>query len=446
MNKLSIKIRVTLWYTALVMFICGILVGAIALLNENITEKAIYGLIEDEVYQKIQQLNSDPAVTLGTDGLYILNGVYLQIYTKDGKMLAGELPADFESRLISLEDCWITTRHEGEGYLCHCQITDDGEYIVRGVFPRKNIHLLSYTVLKVAIIAIPLLVLLAFAGGGFIAGQAVKPLERINNTVEEIACGNDLKKRVGMDEADDEIGTLSRNFDKMMDRLQETFEREKQFTSDASHELRTPVSVILAQCQCAIDESTDEADIEAFETIMRQARKMSAMISRLLMLSRIGREHAVVEKSRINISEFVKDMCDELSEISPEIYFSNDIEEELYVNANIELLNMAFQNLITNACRYGGGIVHIRLEGVGDKVIFSVSDKGIGIAPEELDKIWHRFYRCSNAPTNTGVGLGLSFVQEAARLNDGDAEVESILGEGSKFSVSLKRCMQCSAK
>lgn len=436
---MSIKFRVTVCYSLLVIFICGILVGTIAIFNDKITSNAIYELIEDEVGQKVTQLEYDASITLRAEDVYINNGVYIQIYNKEGKMLAGTLPSGFFSRLKPLGDGVITTRDENDAYMSHCRVTEDGEYIVRGLVSKKNMGILEETVMKITIYMTPLIVLMAFLGGKVIARWAFSPFDKINAAIKEVSSGKDLSKRLDVpDNRNDEMSEVSRSFNNMLGRLEEAFESEKQFISDASHELRTPVSVILAQCQWARMKSGSGDDMQTLDLIERQAKRMSSLISRLLMLTRMDRGIEKPDPIPMDISELVAGLCDAIEESSPEVEIEKEIEPGLEACINFVCLSSAYENLLTNAVRYGGGKIKVRLRRIADEIVFSVADNGIGIVPEEKDKIWNRFYRGKNVLSHEGMGLGLSFVKDAAKLHNGRVGVESEPGKETVFELVIK--------
>ena len=147
-------------------------------------------------------------------------------------------------------------------------------------------------------------VLFAAVGGYFITRRAFQPVRRIIQTAREIGEGNDLSRRIALGQGRDEVYTLAAEFDSMFARLEKAFEREKQFTSDASHELRTPTTVIISQCEYALEraKTLDEAR-EALHAILNQAEKMAVMISQLLMLARADKAHGKMQFETVNLSD-----------------------------------------------------------------------------------------------------------------------------------------------
>ena len=171
----------------------------------------------------------------------------------------------------------------------------------------------------------------------------------------------------------------------MLARLEASFESEKQFASDASHELRTPTAVILAQCAALEKEGLTEKDYKkGISAIDRQAQKMSRLISRLLNITRL-------EQGTVKV------VCREMSSVHPDAELSSEIEPEIYAELDVALMSRLIENLVENAFKYGGGKVRVTLRREEGNIKLAVIDDGAGIPPEELPKIWQRFYRSDTA-------------------------------------------------
>ena len=274
-------------------------------------------------------------------------------------------------------------------------------------------------------------------------GKALAPISKMRKTAQEIADSNDLPKRLSLGDGKDEVYRLGAVFDEMLDKIEASFEAEKQFTSDASHELRTPVSVILSECEYAMDcAKTEEEYQDSLAVIKRQGGKMSKLISELLTISRMDKHNLIPEFEEVNLSELLEIVCEEQREISEgNIALDLDIEENVCAKADSSLIARLFVNLIQNAFQYGrdGGYVQVSLKSENGNILFSVTDNGIGIKKEELPKIWERFYQVNQSRTNPNgsMGLGLAMVKQIAQIHKGRMEVKSELGEGSTFTFIM---------
>ena len=221
-----------------------------------------------------------------------------------------------------------------------------------------------------------------------------------------------------------------------------------QFTSDVSHELRTPVSVILSQCEYASHpEATEEEKSDALHTIERQSRKMATLISQLLTLSRADAGRAKLHMELLNVSDLAEITVEEQRDFaaSRNITLSSWIQPDILMRADETMMMRLFINLLTNAITYGkeGGHVLLELSSSEEQIEGSVSDDGIGIPPEHLDKIWNRFYQVDTSRTsreNGSSGLGLAMVKWIVEAHGGTITVESKEGTGSRFHYTYIYC------
>lgn len=231
----------------------------------------------------------------------------------------------------------------------------------------------------------------------------------------------------------------------MIGRLEQSFESEKQFTLDVSHELRTPVSAIVSQSEYALENAkTMEEAKDALSVVLAQARKISGLISHLLMFSRIDMGHKMLTLELLNLSELTEMVAEEQYEAANEkgIEIQTNITSGLYVQADETMILRMLINLVSNAVTYGkpGGHILIGLEKDGNKIVGSIADDGIGIAEEHLNRIWERFYQINPSRTSAksgGVGLGLSMVKWIVEAHSGSISVNSKPGEGSTFTFML---------
>ena len=302
-------------------------------------------------------------------------------------------------------------------------------------------ELIIKNLILVVAVAMPAFILFATLGGYWIAKKAFKPLEDIISTADSINEASDLSARIDVPSGSNEFIRLAKTFDQMFTRLEQSFEAEKQFTSDASHELRTPISVIKGACEYALkyDETPEERQ-ETISMIHRQAVKMSGLVSQLLSMTRLeqGTEKANFEK--INLTELTKSICTEQAYADRNVYF--DAKNEISAFVDTTLITRLIQNLIDNAVKYGKADRHVWVSITENEheIQLSVKDDGIGIPIEEQSKIWQRFYQVDASRTgDNGTGLGLSMVQMIAEIHGGYMSLESEPLKGSKFVLHLPK-------
>lgn len=294
--------------------------------------------------------------------------------------------------------------------------------------------------LRTLLIAVPITLAVAGAGGVFLARRALKPVDQIAQTALEIE-GTDLSRRIKVD-TKDELGRLSSTLNQMIERLEKAFKRQQQFTGDASHELRTPLAIIEAESTLALEkERSAEEYKQSLETVTQEAEHMSNIIDQLLALARAdaGKEQLTFEE--IQLDELLRDVASDADVLCREKGLEFGTMEALTVRGDNSRLRQLFLNLLNNSIRYtsGEGTISISLRKEENQAIASFTDTGIGIPEEDIPLVFERFYRVDKARSHAdgGSGLGLAICKHIAEAHGGSVEVESRQGEGSTFSVRL---------
>lgn len=449
MNRTSIKTKVTLWYTTLIVVIVALMMLFIFFiskgLEETSTKNVLVGVIEDRL-DKIYYKNGELKIDNDFDSFYLQ--VYLSVYNKDMQKVYGELPENLKSPRGFTDNTMSTINNGNSKWYVYdrcISFEEYGDVWIRGITAISDSESALITMLSIAGVMLPFQVVVVSLGGYFITRQAFKPVRQINEAAERIGGGRDLSQRIQVGEGKDEIYTLVKTFNDMIGRLEQSFESEKQFTLDVSHELRTPVSAIVSQSEYALENAkTMEEAKDALSVVLAQARKISGLISHLLMFSRIDMGHKMLTLELLNLSELTEMVAEEQYEAANEkgIEIQTNITSGLYVQADETMILRMLINLVSNAVTYGkpGGHILIGLEKDGNKIVGSIADDGIGIAEEHLNRIWERFYQINPSRTSAksgGVGLGLSMVKWIVEAHSGSISVNSKPGEGSTFTFML---------
>ena len=451
MRNLSIKLKITLWYTAfMALLIILTLIVLFSISSVQVLSDA-RARLRNTVLQAFSEIDyEDGLLTFDDDINYLEEGVYISVYDAQGYLLYGRTPTGFSgaSTLImdqmqqfgSGQDFWYVYDY--------CQSVDGyGNLWIRGVASHSRSDSILRIITNAALILLPFFVALIALGGYLITAKALRPLSAMTETARAISEGNDLTRRIRLGSGRDEVHVLAHTFDQMMERLQSSFETEKQFTSDVSHELRTPVAVILSQCEYASQEGTPPEELRgSIGVIGAQARKMSALISQLLTLARADSGKQKLQYELVNLSELAEIIVEEQSIAAEEkgITLLTDIQPEILLRADETMMMRLFINLISNSITYGkpDGHTLVTLSANETEITGSVQDDGIGIPEDKLDKIWQRFYQVDPARTSgnsSGSGLGLSMVKWIVQAHGGRIEVSSRLGEGSCFTFHFFR-------
>lgn len=449
MRKMSIKLKITLWYSIFMCLMVISVLGILLSISQNVVSTDVKKMLKEMVNEGRDEVEyEDGLLEIDDDLEYFSNGVYLQLYKEDGTWIDGMLPSYVKSEIEFQDKEVRTLQLGGHRYYVYDRLIEFKKHDniwIRGIVSGTDAVTTIHTMIKLMTIILPLLGVLSIAIGYMIAKKSFQPIEKIRRAAIEISESKDLSKRIHLGEGKDEVYQLAATFDDMFRRLEASFEAEKQFNSDVSHELRTPVSVILANCEYALEEErTYEEQREALETVQRQASKMKTMITQLLTFARLERGIDKASLEIIDLSELVEMTCEEqVDRKEKNISLIWQIEPGLMVLADLSLMARLIINLINNAFQYGkeNGHIKVELKKQGDyKVALRVSDDGIGIAKEDQEKIWKRFYQVNEARTASGkhsMGLGLSMVEWIARYHGGEVSVESELQKGSTFTFIM---------
>ncbi len=456
----TIRARITIWFSILFLILSGgimlflFLVGhdtmqdntrdrLRALVNDNLDELEFIEEDEDTEFEEGDYFFpwKDGILEIDDDFRRSSGGISVSLY--DGtERLFGKSPIDAGPEVLPFAEGQIREIHQGgRTYLVYdaAVYEDDLEGLwLRGIVNKSEDVPTIYRIGRMMLVILPILTLIAIYGGYHLARQALKPLGEISEQASSIGSGSDLSRRVEIQTSSEETSRLVKAFNDMLERLQNSFEAEKQFTSDASHELRTPVAVILAECEYALDETDSAEWLDALRVIYRQGTKMSDMIEELLAFTRLEQRTMNLKWEDVNLTELALEVCKEQELIRDKnITMHTELETPFTVQGDRGLLERMIRNLVVNAYQYGKeqGNVYVKTYEEDGHVVLSVRDDGIGIREEELPNIWKRFYRADNVRKTKSTGLGLSFVQEIASIHHAQIKVFSKINEGSTFLI-----------
>ena len=446
-NNSSIKLKIGLWYMGIMILLVFSSLAIVFYISENIIHSSVRTYLKDVVIHRIDYLTiKNGEIIIDSNFDTMIQNVEIAIYDKDFKFLYGNSPNGFEmDNRKSKDDKIMIIRSNNQKWYVYnktIELGDYGKVWIRGVMPNIGQSSAIETVIQISFVILPFFLILSAIGGYIITKNAFTPIEKIRRIAEKINEGNDLSQRINLGKGDDELHTLANTFDVMFDRLQTSFENEVQFTSDVSHELRTPITVILTQSEYGRGyiSSVEEAR-KSFGIIEKEGQKMSKLVSQLLTLARIERGRQKLNLENINLSELLEMTLETqiLSAKTKNIKFITKIMPEIYANIDEMMIMRVFTNLISNAISYGkqDGTVTVELFLKEDKIISKISDNGIGISGDKLDKIWLRFYQVDPSKNGDNSGLGLSMVKKIIELHKGEIFVESKLGEGTTFTIIL---------
>lgn len=291
-------------------------------------------------------------------------------------------------------------------------------------------------------------VLIASIVGWVLARKALKPVTEITKTARRIGAES-LNERINITVPQDEIGMLASTINEMIGRLEKSFKQIKQFTADASHELKTPLTILKGEMEIAL-RSKDNVEYmkEALKSSLEEIDRMNYIVRNLLDLAKMDVEKSAVAKEPVNLDKVLSDRCEQLKKVALDsgIHMAILRSKPAMVNGDAVRIGQLIFNLIDNALKYShrGGAVELSLDTEGGSVVFKVKDTGVGISKEDLPYIFDRFYRVDKARSRDvgGAGLGLSICKEIAESHGGSLEVESDPRVGSTFIARLPLAAQ----
>ena len=459
MKKLSIGVRLTLWYLLLfaaaqLVFGTGMWFFARRSLY-RITDGALRAQIDDLTnFLEAQKKNATVAkLQEEVAEAYLLehSGDYLQIY--DDSDSAWIFRADL-LRQHALEpgtNGLLTQPHYRDEQLGRSlrfvtqKIRANGRvFTVQTGLPVDQVNQTLVLFRGYLLTFAPLLLLAAASGGFWLSRKALSPVDAITRTARTINATN-LSDRLERLTTGDELQRLSDTLNEMLGRIEHAFIRVTQFTADASHELRTPISLIRTEAEIALRRSRGDAEYrEALRHILLEAERTSALVEELLSLARADSGRETLRISSVHLSTIVRVVSEQWRELmaARNLTFTCDVtDEEITLLGDRNALQRLLTVLLDNAAKYtpAPGTVELHLQLKGELAAIRVSDSGIGIALEDQPKIFDRFYRADKARSRNleGTGIGLAIAQWIVQQHKGSITVQSSPGKGSTFLVQL---------
>lgn len=464
MKHKSIRFKLTLWFSLVQIFVVAVTLIAIFGASQTVLRGTVRDYLIGTVEENVDNIRfvsaegdsqtnvyipfSDGYLQIDRDYMDVIHDVETALYTKDGTMLYGSNPLAIQTSDQAFTESYLwRMKVDGVRYdLYDRKVNLEGateELWIRGVVPETENTAQLRSIAGLTAALLPLLILLTVLLSYLLADRLLAPIKKIEETAEHITEENDLSKRIEMVERDDEIGRLARVFNRMLDRLEHSFETERQFTSDASHELRTPTAVILTQSDYILEKDrTPDEYKEALQVIQKQGNRMNVLIADMLDYTRMEQSAERYPFGPVDLTELVRETAGQMALLETNgITLEVDADDGVTVPGNPLLLSRLLQNLISNAYRYGNpdGHIAVTLKETDPAVVLSVADDGIGISKEEQEKIFDRFYRADSSRSIQGTGLGLPMVKRIAELHGATLELDSEPGNGSTFRILFEK-------
>jgi signal transduction histidine kinase len=312
------------------------------------------------------------------------------------------------------------------------------------------------------VVIAPLAIVAAAITGYLLSGRALRPVAEITRLASQID-GEDLGGRLNLALPNDELGRLAATFNSMLGRIDDAFQRQRQFTGDAAHELRTPLALMRSQIDLAMTQADSTADYrEALAALDGDVARMTSLVGMLLSLARADAGQLTPNREPVDLADLVRDVAEQLDLIAHEheLTITTDLTS-VTASVDPDMIIQVLVNLIDNAIKNtpSGGVVTVRLQetdarppalspavqparGSNRAALITVADSGIGIAEEHLPHIFDRFYRVEGGRARShggsgGIGLGLAICQAIAHAHGGTLTAASTPGEGATFTLTI---------
>ncbi len=405
--------------------------------------------LSNDVRQNMRYFNyTDGKLEIQDEFVFQEDSVYFLILGENGEALAGGYPKQF-TKIPGIELVTKKVTVNGEEYFVRDvrkNTTGHMQIYVRGVVRKEDVYSKYRTLTYLSYLIVFVIYIVSLLVGTVFAMRLSASIKDMMRTADTIGREHDISGRMEYMGRYRELKVLAQANNRMLERMEQQFLQQEQFTSDVAHELRTPVAVVLAQCEYAQGHLDNREEVEmAFDVIERQSQKIHSIISKLLYLSRLEQGKTKLDLEETDLVDIVEAVCeDEEEKADGRVKIKMHLCPAVAMT-DINLMSIAIQNIITNAIKYNGDglVIDVATGQKGERVFVSVQDYGRGMSDEEQSHIFERFYKSDKSRNSEGFGIGLAITKKILEINQGTIEVESSPGHGSMFTLFLPANNTC---
>ncbi|MBF0593599.1 MAG: HAMP domain-containing protein [Candidatus Omnitrophica bacterium] len=468
----SIYFRMTFWYVLALGLISGILSISLYANFSRVLNKDFNHLLESraqDIAQVMDELSDRrdaglPADLSHADVASTLHnavewsrgdGLFIQVFSQDGRELIHSSNKPFSLALRRAALSAAAERFEdipGVSLVKEEDVWPFRTYVLP-INKKVNVYYVQITaslrpvyvklgrIKTVLLIFLPLAMVLVTIMGIFLTRATLKPVDHMTRTMRQITSRN-LKQRIKIPTVNDETRRLAETFNDMLTRLDYAFSFQQQLVQDVSHELRTPLTVLKGKQEVALNRRRTPEEYEAVLTVnLEEIDKMNELVDGLLTLAQLERVEHRLELQKVNITGLIKGILRDarsradLKKIELRLLAS----DEFVIDADEGQLRRAVANMVDNAIKYTleSGQISVRVSRHEGMAEVTINDTGVGIAKEDLERVFSRFFRAEKSRTSPGFGLGLSIVKAIVSAHQGTVRAESEPGQGSTFIIML---------
>ena len=460
MNTKSIRFRIFIWYSLTLFFATAIVFLSFYL----VTQKILFSKVDQELFSHANQLaeiTASQGINLNDVGLnQHLNtqysdipGMVVVLLDQNGSVVGSSISSDnlkvsfqylFQQASNSTEPVYLN-QDISNVYMRFIAVPikngNDFLGIVLVAHPIDAIQKSLNSLLVTLGIIFMLLIIPCVLSGQFLSSKIMHPISKISDKMQKISSDN-LDERVDSLNTGDEIEKLGQTFNDLLNHLQESFGRERQFIGDVAHELKTPIATLRGEIELALSRNrTNDEYKKAFGETLIDVNRLTTTVNNILDLAWIGADNIKVGESQFDLSAVMM----ELKEIAIKLAFPKhitvigEIEDGLFAAGNVDKVSRAILNIIDNAIKYTQekGSVFVTLSKNKYQANIEIKDNGIGIEEKDLPHIFERFYRGSIAVKTLGSGLGLAIAQGIIKAHEGEIKVTSTVGQGTTVVITV---------
>ena len=398
---------------------------------------------------QVPGIDSTMLAAIEYNAIYFLGGRKVMIYTPEKKLLfstpKGTIPDEIIGKIFPQIKKGKTIKlKQGDDQLIGLIFSFNNQeyYVIASAYDQvgeKNLR----TLRQLFLISIIITIIIIYLVGMYFSKKALSPIPKVINLVNSITAGK-LNERIKTGNESDEISLVADTFNHMLDRLQEVFELQQSFVSNASHGIRTPLNTVAGQIEMALLKQYSPAEYEdLLRKIQNDIRNLSNLANNLLYLAQTSSDVARLLVYRVRVDEVLLQSQTELEQLNKNYSIIIDFEKipeddsQLTVFSNESLLKTVFLNLMDNACKFSSNNKAFITISFAESIIIKVSDHGRGISESDQNRIFKPFYRGTNTSDIKGHGIGLSLVKRILELHHGKMQIHSQLGSGTTVTVHL---------
>ncbi len=422
--------------------------AAFTKLDANLKSYAVS--LQSEIEEELGEmpgLNPREIASIHAEGLKC---VRYQLFGPDGRnvlkdSLLYDSPMKKSAEISEKRSIFESRRLGGRKYRIYwskMETEQDSVYVLETAASMKDTFEDLDRLFYLFLIIIPLGLLLTGVAAYFITKAAFKPITRMTETARKIS-GKNLSRRLELPAARDEVRNLGETLNEMIGRIDSAFKRQKEFVANASHEIKTPLTIMQTELELTRKRITDQAAEESINTVLSGIGELTSLTNSLLMLARLDASGDNLNLRSFRADELLLECVQSINSAAAmkNIRLDLSVFEEIELYGDREKLKSVFINLLDNAVKYSssGGSIFIKLKKIKNaSVEVSVEDEGIGIPPEDLPNIFNRFYRSNEIRAEiTGSGLGLAIAREIVEMHGGTISAENKKDKGAVFKVTL---------